>query len=204
MPAGIPHEERGESDSFANIVIAHDTDRFIVLGCHCWYDRPGAIPIKSCASNKAKYLSDLLAETADSFNHGSLVAPHLYRAYLGLILEEYERVVSKPKPGVSPMVARCMDLLFAELGSTDLSIMHIARQLNCNADSLSARFSREVGKTAIEYLTELRMEQAKRLLRETSLSIAEVAWASGYRDANYFSRLFKKQNGTTPRSFRRG
>lgn len=202
MPAGVPHREQGGTEPFCGFVIVHDTSRVILLGLNCNEgDRPWITPIKTCLPFHGQRLADLLSETAEAFRRDAPAAPHLFRAYLALILEEYDRP-TEAHPH-SPLVARCMDLLFAEMGSTDLSIAQIAQRLHCNANSLSARFSKETGQTAIEYLTQLRIEQAKQLLQETVLSMAEIAWASGFQDPNYFSRIFKKQTGDTPRTYRK-
>lgn len=53
------------------------------------------------------------------------------------------------------------------------------------------------------YLTNIRMEKAKKLLLSTSLSVAEVAQQSGYGDYHVFTKVFKKAEGVTPSQFRR-
>ena len=64
-------------------------------------------------------------------------------------------------------------------------------------------FSQEMGVTFTEYLTELRMNRAKELLRTTQMRSSDIAYAVGYNDPHYFSYLFKKHTGMTPRDFRR-
>ena len=58
--------------------------------------------------------------------------------------------------------------------------------------------------TFTEYVTDKRMEKAKELLRTTNKRSGEVAFAVGYRDPHYFSFLFKKTQGCTPRVYRAG
>lgn len=83
-----------------------------------------------------------------------------------------------------------------------LSLNQVAREVNISANYLSAVFSQEIGATFTEYVTGKRMERAKELLRTTDKRSGEVAAAVGYRDPHYFSFLFKKTQGCTPRDYR--
>ena len=62
----------------------------------------------------------------------------------------------------------------------------------------------EIGETFTEYVTGKRMDLARELLRNTDKRSGEVAAAVGYRDPHYFSFLFKKTQGCTPRDYRGG
>lgn len=86
----------------------------------------------------------------------------------------------------------------------DLSLNRVAKEVNISANYLSALFSQEMNVTFVEYVTGKRMEQARELLRSTKLRSGEVAAAVGYRDPHYFSFLFKKTQGCTPRDYRAG
>lgn len=85
-----------------------------------------------------------------------------------------------------------------------LSLNQVARAVNVSANYLSAVFSQETGATFTEYVTGKRMEKARELLRSTDKRSGEVAVAVGYRDPHYFSFLFKKTQGCTPRDYRGG
>jgi AraC-like DNA-binding protein len=62
---------------------------------------------------------------------------------------------------------------------------------------------RKEGDTSVQAkINEVRLQNAKRLLRSTDMSITEVAYAVGFSDSNYFSSFFKKQTGKTPRQYR--
>jgi len=63
---------------------------------------------------------------------------------------------------------------------------------------LSRLFTEHLQTTFIDYLTELRVEKAERLIRTTRMSIKEVAFAVGYRDPNYFGKIFRKATGLPP------
>ena len=70
-------------------------------------------------------------------------------------------------------------------------------------DYLIKHFKEETGMTPYQYLLKRKMQIAERLLRDTALPIGEVAAQLGYADAHYFSGLFKKERGISPRQFRR-
>jgi two-component system response regulator YesN len=66
---------------------------------------------------------------------------------------------------------------------------------------LSRLFSEHCKTTFIDYVTELRVENAEKLLRESKMNIKEVAFALGYQDPNYFSRIFRKFTGLSPMAY---
>ena len=86
--------------------------------------------------------------------------------------------------------------------SADLSLAAIAERLKLNRSYFSNLFTKETGKTLGTYVLEKRVQRARHLLATTPLSIQEIAWEVGIPDANYFARLFKRETGYSPRSFR--
>lgn len=85
----------------------------------------------------------------------------------------------------------------------DLTIEFLAAQVYLSTNYLSSRFKAETGKTINQYITGLRLEQAKVLLKESARNVAEIAAAVGYSDERYFSKLFARETGMTPTQFRR-
>ena len=85
-----------------------------------------------------------------------------------------------------------------------LSLSSVAAEADVSASYLSAVFSQSMQKTFIEYVTEKRMEKAKKLLRATDKSSGEIALEVGYKDSHYFSFVFKKTQGVSPREYRNG
>jgi YesN/AraC family two-component response regulator len=85
----------------------------------------------------------------------------------------------------------------------DISLDSVSAMLNLSASYFSALFKRTFQVNFLDYLTELRMEAAKDLLRDPLRSTAEVAGMVGYESANYFTRAFKKKVGMTPTDYRR-
>ena len=83
-----------------------------------------------------------------------------------------------------------------------LTLGEIAGHVHLNPQYFSVLFKRETGQSVVDHLTHLRLEQAKVLLKDTSLPINQVAGQVGYDDPDYFSRLFRKINGMSPRQYR--
>lgn len=84
----------------------------------------------------------------------------------------------------------------------DISLDGVAKESNMSYHYFSKFFKDSVGKNFIDYLTDLRVEKAKELLKEPSLSIKTICYNVGYSDPNYFSKIFKKTTGVTPTEFR--
>lgn len=84
----------------------------------------------------------------------------------------------------------------------DISLDQLADYLGVSNFYLSKLFKDEKGDNYISYVTELRLEKAKRLLGDDSLIIKEITSMVGYKDQNYFSKLFKQRYGLSPSEYR--
>ena len=84
----------------------------------------------------------------------------------------------------------------------DLDLKSLSERYSVSGGYLSRRFKQEVGVTLTEYVNQKRIERAEALLKVTELPVSEVAAAVGILDGNYFSRLFRKQTGMSPSSYR--
>lgn len=78
----------------------------------------------------------------------------------------------------------------------------LARQIGLSRSAFATRFHQLVGQTPMYYLAVWRMQLARRLLRDTTLSTAAVASKVGFESAAAFAKAFKKMSGTTPGAFR--
>ncbi|MGM9523196.1 MAG: helix-turn-helix domain-containing protein, partial [Faecousia sp.] len=85
----------------------------------------------------------------------------------------------------------------------EISLSVLAEEFHLNPQYISQLFKSEIGVNFLTYLTNLRMERAKKLLLTTALSIAEVSEQSGYADYRVFTKVFKKTEGITPSQYRR-
>lgn len=103
--------------------------------------------------------------------------------------------------GDSQVGEACRILLNNPDGSVDLE--EIAGQVYTNQKYLSALMKRETGKSAVRYVTVVKMERARKLLVDSDLRIGEIADKLGFEDIDYFSKVFRKTTGISPREYRR-
>lgn len=96
-----------------------------------------------------------------------------------------------------------VDFIDSHYMDEEISLNTVANVANVSSNHFSALFSQNMGQTFIEYLTTLRMNKAKELLRCTGMRSSEIAGEIGYKDAHYFSYLFKKTQGMTPSDYRK-
>lgn len=101
-----------------------------------------------------------------------------------------------------PLVQEVMRLMSENYTDSEFTITSVADKLKVTTVRLSQEFKSDVGVTPNDYLTRLRMEEAKRLLRQTDLPIRDVCSLSGYSDASSFTRRFRIYEGVTPLSYR--
>lgn len=102
------------------------------------------------------------------------------------------------------MIRQALEYIEANYADENISLKEVAGYTNVSANYFSAVFSQEMRQTFVEYLTQKRMEKAKELLRRTDKRSAEIAAEVGYKDPHYFSFVFRKTQGCTPRDYRTG
>ena len=124
------------------------------------------------------------------------------RELMGTMVRDYCRLVRKhATKQYSPIIQKAVACIESGL-TDDLSLRTLATALNVNASYLSALFSKETGQTVTEYVNEKRMKAGAQLLHATRLQVQTIAQYCGVSDVNYFSKMFKKYYGMTPKQFR--
>lgn len=103
--------------------------------------------------------------------------------------------------GYSPLVQKIITSIDTDL-TADLSLNALASRMNVNASYLSTLFKRETGSTLTDYVNEKRIQHGILLLHSTNLQIQTIASYCGIPDVNYFTKLFKKRVGKTPKAYR--
>ncbi|OKP80738.1 hypothetical protein A3844_27025 [Paenibacillus helianthi] len=106
------------------------------------------------------------------------------------------------RSGKSSEVIERVRLLIGQRYAENLSASDIAEGVYLSPTYVRLLFKQETGETLFEYLTKVRIEQAKHMLRNPQNKLYEVCYAVGYTDPSHFSKLFKKITGSTPSAFR--
>lgn len=100
------------------------------------------------------------------------------------------------------IIAKAKNYIDANYHMENLSLNNVAGVVAVSPGYLSILFRKETNETFIEYLTKVRIEKAKELLKTTPLRAYEVAYKVGYSDPHYFSITFKKNTGFTPSEYK--
>lgn len=99
-------------------------------------------------------------------------------------------------------VGRALAFIYQHFAS-QVRVRDVAQHSGTSLRRLQSRFKHELGLTIVQYINQLRMEQAKKLLSYTTGNIQQVATQSGFTDGKYFGKLFTRAFGQSPRQYRR-
>lgn len=100
------------------------------------------------------------------------------------------------------VVERARDYIRNNFSDAELTLNLVASKVNVSPNHLSALFSQKTGQAFVKYLTDVRMNRAKELLKCTNKRSGEISEEVGYKNPHYFSYLFKKHQGCTPMQYR--
>jgi len=146
--------------------------------------------IDSISANYARFI-----EAATGFQELEDVLPYLVRSYCDLVKKRSTALYSAPIRQILVTIDASID--------SDLSLKRFANELFLNTSYLSSLFKKETGMTLTDYVNQHRINSAKRLLKSTTLSIQAVATSVGISDIHYFTRLFRREVGCSPREYRK-
>ncbi|CAH1203099.1 helix-turn-helix domain-containing protein [Paenibacillus sp. JJ-223] len=133
-------------------------------------------------------------EGLERFHANALMQGMLYE-----LIMEYERGQGGAESDMVDVVAAYIAGHYRQ----NLELKELAALAGCSVRQLQRRFKQEKQLGPMEYVIQLRMESASRMLRHTDAPIGEIAERMGYRDTYYFSRAFKKYYGVPPQLYRR-
>ncbi len=102
----------------------------------------------------------------------------------------------------SHVISQAEEYITEQYCDPNISLISVARHVGMSSAHFSTIFSQTVGKTFISYLTALRIGKAKEMLAQTDMKLSAIALEIGYNEPNYFSHVFKKNEGITPKEYR--
>ena len=100
------------------------------------------------------------------------------------------------------IILRAKKYIETNYANPDICLRMTAEAVNFSPNHFSTIFSQDCGVTFIEYLTSIRVGQAKKLLKNSDMKSADIAYEVGFNDPHYFSFIFKKVTGMSPREWR--
>ena len=109
---------------------------------------------------------------------------------------------SKKQSKYIDILDKAKTYIHSHYSDPDISLISTSNHVHLSSNHFSTIFSQETGETFIEYLTKTRIKKAMELLKTTNQKSREIAYAVGYNDPHYFSYMFKKATGTTPKEYR--
>jgi two-component system response regulator YesN len=118
------------------------------------------------------------------------------------MLDEYLKCVQQSKERKNLQAVQKAADYIAKNSDRKITIDEVAQYVYLSPCYLSRIFKQNLGCTLMEYLTQIRLEKAKAMLRDPKYNITQVAEESGFEDPGYFTRVFKKIEGITPSRYK--
>lgn len=146
-------------------------------------------------------LNRLVKESFNDISH--LSSYERSEKWLRNLVEQIIQMVNRVhKSRSATIIEKAKEIMRSRFGS-QLSYKEVAKELFISSSYFQALFKQETGTTFVEYLTELRIEKAKELLLDSTLTITEISFEVGISNPNYFSSIFKKAMGISAKEFRK-
>jgi YesN/AraC family two-component response regulator len=163
--------------------------QILVLCCHAAYiEGDNELPFWDCGQ--------MIKELDEPVENLERWANQKFEQILSIILQHQER-------NTSQIVKQAIEYI-EEQYATEISLEEVAKYVGVTSQHFSKIFKMETGIKYVDWLSELRIERAKEYLMEEKYTVKEICFFVGYRDPNYFSRIFKKMVGVPPSKYREG
>ncbi len=207
------HKTTNYSDSVNERIIITFTPEYMSMLINEYGEEPAerflSVFHVSVPQARRKYLEDLLDRIVLESRHTEedFCSRLLTKLYICEVLCFLYRCSQfrETEDRKTPLDAHCLsavEYINAHFNE-QLTLEQVAKHVNLSPTYLSRRFKRETSFGFKEYLLEVRMKEASVMLLETDKTITVIANACGFDDSNYFSGVFRKFKGVTPRQYRK-
>ena len=209
IPAGMPHAEvvrPGPDQPFRNLVVGFYNNTVSVHFAH--EARPHKPDIEVIEFFDAPNLDVFLTLAQALVHTHALQVPAREAVLKGLLLSLFGLLRNLIETGSGRLnsdigkVFQAKCIVREQFANPELGVQHIAEQLTCSADYLSHLFHTETKERLSHYIQRIRIDGAILALEAGTLTISEIAYASGFSDPAYFARVFKQHKGATPQEYR--
>jgi two-component system response regulator YesN len=155
-------------------------------------------------ANHAQMRNEIMGFFNEGANDERIASSTLHEKY---IIDKFTELVAMKRRrqtgAYSKVILKVMDIISENYWRSDFSVGFIAENVYLSIGHLCASFKKETGMTIHDYVTEVRMIEAKKRLDEVNLKIYEVAESVGYKSSQYFSQVFYSRLGMTPSEYQR-
>ena len=203
LPQGEPHAYGADEAAPLTIYWTHFAGDDVPLFLrHIPLERP-VIPV---APTARRQLVLLFKEAYATVAGGHLERPLIHlalwlRHLLGVLLFQNTSYLPERRTSATKDFSALLELMQQRLAEP-VTLAELARAARLSSKHLSSVFRQQMGLPPVAYHTHLRIRRACHLLETTSLTVAETALACGYEDPYHFSRVFRRETGVSPRTYR--
>ncbi|MEG0934836.1 MAG: response regulator [Clostridia bacterium] len=157
--------------------------------------------IKECGGNPQEVIP--VAFTREDAQRAMLSVEDVMRLSHELLERAIEFRDRQGSARYGGVIRKAKAFIADNFADSNVTLHDVASHVALSNNHFCTVFSQEMGVTFTEYLTGVRIAKAKELLKGTAMRTSDIAYAVGYNDPHYFSYLFKKNAGVSPRDFRR-
>jgi len=218
FPAGVSHisyAPKGESFDLLGFYIPENIFKYHPMDTECDAVLSWLIEYADTSPGLPSYFlqigTEVLQRLYDEYSrrergYMSVCRQLLTQFFIGLLRNDDDEKIQIPLSGIeksSHVIEQALAFINANF-DYDLSVDVLLGFCNVSRSHFHYLFKKSTGKTLTAYITEKRIERAVRLLKDSDLSIAEVAYSNGFSSQSYFSKVFKRLVGMSPREYRDG
>lgn len=169
----------------------------IALSLHIHFDKP----CLDIPESESRLYKEIYGNCIHEFTRNDRLSQSIIQSAIGYLYTLFNRKADSTDANDNIITsfrnAVCRDF------SVNITVDDIASQLNIQQRVLNERCLNRIGITAKQYILDLKLTEAKRLLAFTDLNASQIASKTSFEDPSYFTRIFKKKTGLTPSAFKK-
>ncbi len=149
---------------------------------------------------------DIFGKDFWSMENLQYMAQSIEGVFNGLVwtIDNFIATVKSPQnTNMNLSIRKAVEIIKEEYGNLMLGVEYVAERIGLNENYLSRLFKKELGISFIDYVSRIRLENAKELLKDSNTKIKDISGKVGFSDSHYFGIWFKDNTGVTPSQYRK-